>query len=136
MIPVQYKVGDFVKCVKEFKSAWYPERNYGEVGKIYEIFSIDHTGDRCFILSGAGIVHEWVNKDRFVSASQEIIPAEKPKIYDTLFSVQHVSGEFINTGGDPNIPPSYGPQGWAERLCRDNPDYQVVKFYVIKADDL
>jgi len=135
MKQIQYKVGDFVKCVKEFKSAWYPENSYGEVGKIYEVFS-GHTGDHLFILSGNGIVHEWVNKDRFVPTSQATIPVEKPKIYDTIFSVQHVSGEFINTGGDPRIPPSYGPKGWAERLCRGNPDYQVVKFYVIKADDL
>jgi len=136
MKQIQYEVGDFVKCVVEFKSKCYPERNYGELGKIYEVFSLAHGSEYCFILSGNGIVPEWVNKDRFVPASREIIPVEKPKIYDTIFSVQNISGEFINTGGDPNIPPSYGPQGWAERLCRDNPGYQVVKFYVIKADDL
>lgn len=55
-----------VRCIKEFHSKMYPEKNFGRLGEVYQVYEVRYVKDGSepvhYLLYG---LEEWVNVERF-----------------------------------------------------------------------
>lgn len=66
-VPKRVRVPYMVECIKEFKSVMYPDVDFGQLGKRYDVLNIVPNG-HYYVLRGLGYqgeVNHLVNMDRF-----------------------------------------------------------------------